>query len=115
MHKFITIYLFTGSSSGYDSSCDDSASDSELDDDVFDSDVSSDDISDDETDDEEHDDRFSTEEENSEVMNFTSTRALCNQLKYILSVPDLCDVVFHVGPEKVPIYGLKAIMGTRSR
>ncbi|KAJ8303851.1 hypothetical protein KUTeg_017434 [Tegillarca granosa] len=48
-------------------------------------------------------------------MNFQNTTALCNHFKYIISMPDLCDVRFLVGEEKIPIYGVKAIMATRSR
>ncbi|XP_069138750.1 serine-enriched protein-like [Argopecten irradians] len=48
-------------------------------------------------------------------VNYNSTSALCDRLKYILSMPELCDVTFLVGPTKVPVYGVKAILGTRSR
>ena len=41
--------------------------------------------------------------------------ALCEDLKYILSVPDLCDVTFLVGPDQYPIHGLRAILASRSR
>ncbi|XP_060073631.1 serine-enriched protein-like [Ylistrum balloti] len=50
-----------------------------------------------------------------DAVNYNSTSALCDRLKYILSMPELCDVTFLVGPTKVPIYGVKAILGTRSR
>lgn len=51
----------------------------------------------------------------SEVIRFKSTKSLCDNLKYILSMPELCDVTFHVGCNKVPIHGVKAILGTRSK
>lgn len=43
------------------------------------------------------------------------TRGLCEDLKYVISVPDLCDVTFLVGPDRLPVYGVKAILATRSR
>lgn len=49
------------------------------------------------------------------VVNYKSTSALCDHLKYIVSMPELCDVTFLVGPSKVPVHGVKAILGTRSR
>ncbi|OWF45718.1 serine-enriched protein-like [Mizuhopecten yessoensis] len=56
-----------------------------------------------------------SEDEATEVMSYKSTKALCEHLKYIVSMPELCDVTFLVGPTKVPVYGVKAILGTRSR
>lgn len=49
------------------------------------------------------------------TMKFTSMDSLSESLKYILSLPELCDVKFQVGPMKVPVYGVKAILTTRSR
>ncbi|XP_069107401.1 serine-enriched protein-like [Argopecten irradians] len=46
---------------------------------------------------------------------YQNTSALCDHLKYIMSMPDLCDVTFIVGPTRVPIYGVQAILSTRSR
>ncbi|XP_060073642.1 serine-enriched protein-like [Ylistrum balloti] len=46
---------------------------------------------------------------------YQNTSALCDHLKYILSMPELCDITFFVGPTKVPIHGVKAILSTRSR
>ncbi|KAJ8301404.1 hypothetical protein KUTeg_020391 [Tegillarca granosa] len=57
----------------------------------------------------------SSKNQTREKMNFQNTTALCNHLKYIISMPDLCDVRFLVGEENIPIYGVKAIMATRSR
>ncbi|XP_069128871.1 serine-enriched protein-like [Argopecten irradians] len=56
-----------------------------------------------------------SEDEATEVMSYKSTSALCEHLKYIVSMPELCDVTFLVGPTKVPVHGVKAILGTRSR
>ncbi|XP_061193593.1 serine-enriched protein-like [Saccostrea echinata] len=50
-----------------------------------------------------------------EVMKYRSTQELCNTLQCIISLPDLCDVMFLVGEKRVPIYGMKAILATRSR
>ncbi|XP_061193423.1 serine-enriched protein-like [Saccostrea echinata] len=50
-----------------------------------------------------------------EVMKYRSTQELCNTLQYIISLPDLCDVMFLVGEKRVPVYGMKAILATRSR
>ncbi|XP_053374297.1 serine-enriched protein-like [Mercenaria mercenaria] len=48
-------------------------------------------------------------------MNFQSTHALSEHLKLILAMPEMCDVTFIVGPREVPVHGVRAIMGTRSR
>lgn len=49
------------------------------------------------------------------VMVLKNRYELCEDLKYVISVPELCDVTFLVGPEKTPMYGIKAILATRSR
>ncbi|XP_033725003.1 serine-enriched protein-like [Pecten maximus] len=80
-----------------------------------DSDTDSDSLSD--PDDSDTDDDSDSEfgDEDDDAMRFTSTENLCDSLRYILSMPELCDVTFHVGPQKTPIHGVKAILGTRSR
>ncbi|XP_064601114.1 serine-enriched protein-like [Liolophura sinensis] len=50
-----------------------------------------------------------------EVMAYRDNSALCADLLFITSSPEMCDVVFIVGKEKVPVYGVKAILATRSR
>jgi hypothetical protein len=50
-----------------------------------------------------------------EKMKYQNTSALCSHLRYIISMPELCDVTFLVGSRCIPVYGVKAIMGTRSR
>jgi len=50
-----------------------------------------------------------------EKMSYRNTQALTENLKTISSIPELCDVIFEVGSEKVKVYGVKAILGTRSR
>ncbi|XP_062621453.1 serine-enriched protein-like [Saccostrea cucullata] len=49
------------------------------------------------------------------IMVLKNRYELCEDLKYVISVPDLCDVMFLVGPEKIPVYGIRAILATRSR
>ncbi|KAL3831594.1 hypothetical protein ACJMK2_023331 [Sinanodonta woodiana] len=51
----------------------------------------------------------------SEMTNFKSLHALGHSMSYITDVPDLCDVKFLVGDDEVPVYGVKAVLGTRSR
>ena len=50
-----------------------------------------------------------------EAVCFKSTHALCDNLRLILSMPELCDVMFVVGVNEVPVHGVRAILGTRSR
>ena len=51
----------------------------------------------------------------SKVMRYSSTDVLSNSLEIILSMPDMCDVMFLVGEDKVPVYGVKAILSSRSK
>ncbi|XP_060581012.1 serine-enriched protein-like, partial [Ruditapes philippinarum] len=44
-----------------------------------------------------------------------STHSLCESLKLIMEIPELCDVTFLVGPKEIPVYGVRAILGTRSK
>ncbi|KAL3891854.1 hypothetical protein ACJMK2_004099, partial [Sinanodonta woodiana] len=39
---------------------------------------------------------------------------LSRDMRYIISNPELCDVIFLVGPERTPVYGLRAILSARS-
>lgn len=48
-------------------------------------------------------------------MKVISTKTLIDNIRYILSMPDLCDITFLVGPQRIPVHGLKSILGTRSR
>lgn len=50
-----------------------------------------------------------------EKMSYRNTQTLTDNLKTISAIPELCDVTFEVGAEKVKVYGVKAIMGTRSK
>lgn len=50
-----------------------------------------------------------------DVMKFSSTDSLCDSLKIIMQMPEMCDVTFLVGKDEVPVHGLRAILGTRSR
>lgn len=51
----------------------------------------------------------------SEVMSFKNTSALCGDLRFIVGLPEMCDVRFLVGHQRVSVYGVKAILSTRSR
>ena len=51
----------------------------------------------------------------SKVMRYSSTDVLSNSLEIILSMPNMCDVMFLVGEDKVPVYGVKAILSSRSK
>ncbi|XP_060568849.1 uncharacterized protein LOC132727399 [Ruditapes philippinarum] len=44
-----------------------------------------------------------------------STHSLCESLKLIMEIPELCDVIFLLGPKEIPVYGVRAILGTRSK
>jgi hypothetical protein len=45
----------------------------------------------------------------------SGTDALVDNMRYILTMPELCDVTFHVGPQLLPVHGLKAVIGSRSQ
>lgn len=45
----------------------------------------------------------------------SGTDALVDNMRYILAMPELCDVTFHVGPQLLPVHGLKAVIGSRSQ
>jgi len=40
---------------------------------------------------------------------------LCEKFKLIIDMPEMCDVTFLVGPEEVPVHGVRAILGIRSK
>ncbi|XP_063426122.1 serine-enriched protein-like [Mytilus trossulus] len=87
------------------------ASDSS-DDSDFSSDEADDDSSDDDSDDlDDIDDIQST----NDSMKVTKIQAVVDNIRYILSMPDLCDVMFLVGEQRIPVYGLKSILGIRSK
>ncbi|XP_046555270.1 serine-enriched protein-like [Haliotis rubra] len=46
---------------------------------------------------------------------YESTKPLIHTLEYILCVKEMCDVTFLAGKTKEPVYGLQAVMGSRSR
>ncbi|XP_063435659.1 serine-enriched protein-like [Mytilus trossulus] len=50
-----------------------------------------------------------------ETMHVNSTETVVNNIKYILSMPQLCDVTFEIGPQRFLVYGLKAVIGSRSK
>lgn len=51
----------------------------------------------------------------SDSMSFTNTADLCDDLRFIIGMPEMCDVKFLVGREKTPVHAVKAILATRSR
>ncbi|VDI07523.1 Hypothetical predicted protein [Mytilus galloprovincialis] len=81
-----------------------------------DSDFSSDDVDDDSSDDDSDDlDDMDDIQSTDDSMKVTKIQAVVDNIRYILSMPDLCDVMFLVGPQRIPVYGLKSILGIRSR
>ncbi|XP_076442946.1 uncharacterized protein LOC143281592 [Babylonia areolata] len=50
-----------------------------------------------------------------EVMFFHSAKGVWDSLAYITSLTDMCDVVFHVGKARHPVYGVKSLLSVRSR
>ncbi|XP_063428921.1 serine-enriched protein-like [Mytilus trossulus] len=88
-----------------------------VDDDVSDdSDFSSDEADDDSSDDESDDlDDIDDIQSTNDSMKVTKIQAVVDNIRYILAMPDLCDVMFLVGPQRIPVYGLKSILGIRSR
>ncbi|WAQ94458.1 GPRS-like protein [Mya arenaria] len=45
----------------------------------------------------------------------SSTKSLCESLKLIRDMPEMCDVTFLVGSDKTPIQGVRSILATRSK
>ncbi|KAJ8297416.1 hypothetical protein KUTeg_023947 [Tegillarca granosa] len=54
-------------------------------------------------------------EDEPSVLLFKDREGLTVDLSYVASVPDLCDVKFLVGPDRLPVYGVRAVLSTRSR
>ena len=50
-----------------------------------------------------------------EVLKVRSTHALSEDLRLIMSLPEMCDVTFLVGPSKIEVHGVKSILAMRSR
>ncbi|XP_064610705.1 serine-enriched protein-like [Liolophura sinensis] len=48
-------------------------------------------------------------------MQFKNTKQICDGLRLILGMPEMCDVKFLVGENQTPVYAVKAILATRSR
>lgn len=44
-----------------------------------------------------------------------STHALCESLRLIMEIPEMCDLTFLVGPLEIPVHGVRAILGIRSK
>ncbi|KAL5019441.1 hypothetical protein ScPMuIL_003479 [Solemya velum] len=47
-------------------------------------------------------------------MKLANEGSLCADLEYVITMPDLCDVTFLVGPDCVPVYGIQAVIAARS-
>lgn len=60
-------------------------------------------------------DELLADDDAAEIMAFKNTSALCDDLRFISGMPEICDVKFLVGHERAPVYGVKAILATRSR
>ena len=45
----------------------------------------------------------------------SSTNVLVDNMRYILAMPEICDVTVHVGPQPLPVHGLKAVIGSSSQ
>ncbi|XP_071166213.1 serine-enriched protein-like [Mytilus edulis] len=54
-------------------------------------------------------------EDPGDTMHVTNTETVVNNIKYILSMPQLCDVTFEIGPQRFLVHGLKAVIGSRSK
>lgn len=52
---------------------------------------------------------------NPDSMQFKNTKQICDGLRLILGMPEMCDVKFLVGENQTPVYAVKAILATRSR
>lgn len=50
-----------------------------------------------------------------DILTFKNSRALQTDLRMLLDCPEMCDVKFLVGPNGLPVYGVKAILASRSR
>ncbi|CAC5393871.1 unnamed protein product [Mytilus coruscus] len=80
-----------------------------------DSDFSSDEADDSSDDDCDDLDDIDDIQSTNDSMKVTKIQAVVDNIRYILSMPDLCNVMFLVGPQRIPVYGLKSILGIRSR
>ena len=50
-----------------------------------------------------------------DVIKYSITDSLVEGLRDMLLMPHLCDTVFYVGTDRAALYGVKAIIATRSR
>ena len=49
-----------------------------------------------------------------DILKVRSTYALSEDLKTIMTLPEMCDVTFLIGPSEVPVYGVRAILAMSS-
>ncbi|XP_045167803.1 serine-enriched protein-like [Mercenaria mercenaria] len=63
-----------------------------------------------------HDYKIPTDRQDNEHVSarVKSTHALCESLRLIMEIPEMCDVTFLVGPREIPVHGVRAILGTEA-
>lgn len=54
-------------------------------------------------------------DDDGECQLFENRTGLSQDLRFLSGMPELCDVMFLVGEEREPVYGVKAILAIRSR
>ena len=58
---------------------------------------------------------MSTKNEEEDLTLFENKSGLAEDLKFLASMPELCDVTFLVGETREPVCGVRAILASRSR
>ena len=53
--------------------------------------------------------------EDEDLTHFDNKSGLAEDLKFLASMPELCDVTFLVGETREPVCGVRAILAARSR
>lgn len=46
---------------------------------------------------------------------FENKTGLCEDMKFLASIPELCDITFLVGDTREPVCGVRAVLAARSR
>lgn len=59
--------------------------------------------------------RTPTSGEECDLTLFENKSGLADDLKFLASMPELCDVTFLVGETREPVCGVRAILASRSR
>lgn len=55
------------------------------------------------------------DEDHHNTQSFENRVGLSQDLRFLSGMPEFCDVLFMVGEEREPVYGVKAILAIRSR